>query len=139
MLYDPIRRCFLSEKPEERVRQKFIEKMIGELGFPKSLLSIEKDLGSLAHLGPATDPQRRIDILSFAPGKEGLRPLLLVECKAVNIDQSAFEQVVGYNRVIDAPFICLTNGEITKTFWLEKTKFTSVPFLPSFSQLIEKL
>ena len=112
--------------------------MIGELGFPKGLLAVEKDLASLSP-SSRVDPHRRIDILAFAPGKEGLQPLLLVECKAVAIDEAALSQVLGYNRAVGAPFLCLTNGVITKTFWKEKNKMVSISFLPLFSQLIEKL
>lgn len=112
--------------------------MICELGFPKGLLVVEKDLASLSSLSVA-DPHRRIDILAFAPGKEGLRPLLLVECKAGILDEAALSQLLGYNRVLAAPFICLTNGEMTQTFWKEKNKMVSLSFLPLFSQLVEKL
>jgi len=139
MLYDPIRSLFLRTRPEEKIRQQFIAKMVGELGFPRSLLAIEKDLASLARLAPAIDPSRRIDILSFAPGKEGLKPLLLVECKALKLDESALAQILGYNHSIGAPFICLTNGTLTQTYWKEKEKMVSISFLPSFDQLIEKL
>lgn len=138
MLYDPIRHCSVAERPEERVRQQFIQKMTTELGFPKGLLAVEKDLASLSRLSTA-DPRRRIDILAWVPGKEGLEPLLLVECKAEAIDEAALAQVLGYNRAIGAPFVCLTNGTTTKTFWKEKNKMVSISFLPSFSQLIEKL
>lgn len=113
--------------------------MVDALAFPKALLAIEKDLASLAQLRAVCDPHRRIDILAFAPAKEGLRPLVLVECKAKEIGEAALAQVMGYNRFIGAPFICLTNGTLTKTFWKEKTKMVSVPFLPSFQQLLEKL
>lgn len=135
MLYDPIRHSTVAERPEEKVRQKFIRKMIDELGFPKGLLAVEKDLASLSPLS-TIDPHRRIDILAFVPGKEGLQPLLLVECKAIVIDEAALSQALGYNRVVKAPFICLTNGVLIKTFWKEKGSMISIPFLPSFRQLI---
>ena len=135
MLYDPIRRSLVTAKPEEKVRQKFIQIMIGELGFPKGLLAVEKEVASLSPLS-TVDPHRRIDILVLAPGKEGLQPLLLVECKAESIDEAALSQVLGYNRAIGAPFICLTNGILTKTFWKQKNEMVSISFLPSFSQLM---
>lgn len=115
--------------------------MIGELGYPKNLLAVEKDLASLPHLvSPLNaDPNRRIDLLCFTPGKEGLIPLLLIECKAGAIDTAAERQALGYNAAVGAPFVCLVNGEGAKTLWREKGKIGSVPFLPTYSQLIEKL
>lgn len=126
-------------RPEEIIRSQFLEKMISQLGFPKGLIAVEKDLASLSRHPVISDPHRRVDILSFAPTKEGLRPLLLVECKAKEIEEAALAQVLGYNRVIGAPFICLTNGILTKTFWREKKEMVSISFLPSFHQLLEKL
>jgi hypothetical protein len=131
-------------RPEEKIRQRFIEKMVGELGYPRALLAVEKDLASLAFLSAAMDPNRRLDILALTPGGEGLKPLLLVECKAKEIDEAALSQVLGYNRALGAPFVCLTNGTITKTFWKEidsehAMNLVSIPFLPSYRQLLEKL
>ena len=121
-----------NHKPEEIVRQGFLQKMIGELGFPKSLISVEKQLSS-------AKKDRRFDILVQVPGGDGLKALVLVECKAKEINKGAFEQALGYNRTIKAPFLCLTNGKETKTFWLEKGKMVSVPFLPSFSELYKSI
>jgi hypothetical protein len=126
-------------RPEEKVRQEFLEKMVGELDFPRGLLSIEKEISSVTSLDVAGNTHRRVDILAFAPAQEGLKALLLVECKACPIKVSALDQVLGYNRAIGAPFICLTNGIETRTFWFEKAKMASIPFLPSFHQLLEKL
>ena len=40
------------------------------------------------------------------------KPNLLVECKAPNIiiNQKSFDQIIGYNKVIDAKYLMLTNG-----------------------------
>ena len=77
-LWDPIRSLWVTATPEERVMQHLIAKMVGEWGYPKGLLAVEKDLASLA---PGTfDPERRIVLLCFAPeGRGGVKPLLLVE------------------------------------------------------------
>ena len=42
------------------------------------------------------------------------KPNLLVECKAPNIiiNQKSFDQIIGYNKVIDAKYLMLTNGII---------------------------
>lgn len=141
MIWDPIRCIWVEATPEEGVRQKWIQRMIGELGFPKGLLAVEKDLASLPHrrLPSENDPHRRLDLLCFTPGITGLRPLLLVECKAGPISMAAERQALGYNDAVGAPFVCLVNRNGAKTLWREKGKIASVPFLPPYKKLVEKL
>jgi hypothetical protein len=94
-------------RPEERVRQQFIQFM-KSLGFPEAFLVIEKSLNELESLSIDQNlPQRRIDILAYAKFDTNLRPLVLVECKASKLDQAALTQVLGYNHFIGAPFIVL--------------------------------
>lgn len=128
------------ETPEEKVRQDLICRMIGSLGYPRSLISVEKAISSLIRVGREEDPLRRIDILCFMPKSDGLSPLLLVECKASEsaLDQ-AEAQVLGYNEKIKAPFIALASPMGVKTLWQEGKKMASIPFLPSFAQLVEKV
>lgn len=105
--------------------------MVGDLGFPKGLISVEKDLSSFDGEGPG----RRADILCFIPGEGGMRPLLLIECKAGDWDEAAEKQALGYNSRIGALFIALAGEAAIKTFWLEQGKMASVPFLPRFADL----
>lgn len=114
--------------------------MIGPLGYPKGLLAVEKDLRSLLPISKWEDSDRRIDLLCFMPGKDGLRPLILIECKAQAIDEEdGKSQVFGYNQKICAPFIGLAGPLGVKMLWHQAGRIVSVPFLPSFSQLIEKI
>ena len=101
-------KCLLRKKrlvatPEERVRQSILLKMVQELGFPKGLISVERAISS-----------RRTDIVCYTPG---MKPLLLIECKAGPLEDSALNQALGYNEKIKAPFICLVNETEQKTFW----------------------
>ncbi len=128
-LFDPIRSLYVEATPEERVRQRWIANMVGPLGFPKGLISVEKAIGSSVY------PDRRIDILCSTPGKEGLVPLLLVECKAVRSKGAALRQLMGYNDVIKAPFLCVIEGLVATTFWFEEKKLAQCPFLPTYAQL----
>lgn len=133
MIWDPIRCCQVEATPEEKVRQKWILRMIGPLGYPKGLLAVEKDLSSFS------SSNRRFDLLCYTPSKDGLSPLLLVECKASDMGKIAETQVFGYNETIQSPFVCVIQGESAKTFWREGDKIASVPFLPTYIQLISKL
>lgn len=116
-----IRGRLVAATPEEGVRQRLIQKMTSELGYPKSLISVEKKVGS-----------RRFDLVCYT--QAGL-PLLLVECKAVELSEAAQNQALGYNDVIQAPFICVACPTGVKTLWQEGGRIASVPFLPTFTEL----
>ncbi|MDE3055920.1 MAG: type I restriction enzyme HsdR N-terminal domain-containing protein, partial [Verrucomicrobiota bacterium] len=126
---------------EEEVRQKLLAEMIRLLGYPRGLIAVEKTLGSLAHLPRHIDPKRRIDLLCYTPGKEGLSPLLLIECKSEegNSEEEAKEQALGYNQWIKAPFVALARPDKISTFWKEESGWKSLPFLPPYSQLVSSL
>lgn len=130
MLWDPIRGLQVSATPEEKVRQAWISHMIGLLGFPKGLLSIEK--------GGLGASKRRLDLLCMTPSGDGLKPLLLMECKAGSAKAVGEEQVRGYNAFVQAPFICIADAEGAQTFWQEGAVLHSVPFLPKYEQLVQR-
>ena len=89
-------------QPEEWVRQHCVLFLINEKGYPKSLINIEKEL-------IVNDLKKRYDIVVFNPNGS---ILLIVECKApsVIINQSTFDQIAQYNRVLMADYLMVTNG-----------------------------
>jgi hypothetical protein len=101
-LFDEIRKRHIILTPEEWVRQHFVQYLINQKGYPKTLIKLE---GGLKLHGNS----RRTDIVVFSNsgGK-----ILVIECKApsVNIDQKVFEQVARYNMVHKAPLLAVTNG-----------------------------
>jgi len=103
--------------------------MIFDLGYPKGLISVEKEI----------DNSRRIDILCYTLAKEGLTPLILIECKALKLTPQAERQALGYNDGIGAPFIALAGDSEIKTFWRECNSIASVPFLPRYEELVGQL
>lgn len=113
----------MAATPEESVRQGLIQKMIGELGFPKGLISVEKKIGN-----------RRFDLVCYT---KSTSPLLLVECKAGELNEAAENQALGYNATVKAPFICLASPTAIKTLWQERGRIVSVPFLPTYDELYE--
>jgi hypothetical protein len=118
-----VRHTSIKITPEEKVRQLLLGKMIGELGFPKGLLSVERKVGT-----------RRYDVVCHTP--DGT-PLLLVECKATSLHDEAMQQAQGYNSELKAPFICLVCETAIKTFWQEKKGLVAVPFLPTYKELYD--
>jgi len=110
--------------------------MIFELGFPKSLIAVEKEVGSLP--GFTFCVKRRLDLVAYAKSECGLSPLLLAECKSVPLDDAAERQVFGYNAALQAPFLCIAGNSEIKTLWMEKGKIASIPFLPSYRELVQE-
>ena len=102
LIFDPLRRRYVELTPEEWVRQNFVQFLIQDRSYPRSLITIEK---GFMYQGMA----RRADIV--AHGREG-NALLVAECKApsVPVSQAAFDQIGRYNSVLQASFLVVTNG-----------------------------
>ncbi len=134
-IFDPIRKKVCDALPEEIVRQKLISHMISNLGFPKSLISIEKEIDALPHLTVRNETMRRADIICYSKGKESLFPLIMIECKAFRFNQKAIDQVLGYNEHVRASFIGIADEARVHVYWQEETGLKTIDFLPSFEEL----
>ena len=98
-------------RPEERIRENLIGRMVRFFGFPKGLISVERCLSSLPHLQGKRVSQRRFDIICFANLQSLFCPLLMIECKAISLSQGALEQVLGYNHYVGAFFVAIANED----------------------------
>jgi hypothetical protein len=103
-IFDNIRKKYVVLTPEEWVRQHFINYLIQELKYPKSLFRIE---GSISY----NKLQKRSDILIY--NRQG-KPWMLIECKSptIKLSQKAFNQVAVYNMTIGAEYVAVTNGMV---------------------------
>ncbi|WP_345951052.1 MULTISPECIES: type I restriction enzyme HsdR N-terminal domain-containing protein [unclassified Mucilaginibacter] len=101
-IFDDIRKKQLVLTPEEWVRQHFVQYLIQQKSYPKTLIKLE---GGLKVHGMA----KRSDIVVFNPAGE---KVLMVECKApgVVIDQKVFDQVARYNITHRIKLLAVTNG-----------------------------
>jgi hypothetical protein len=101
-VFDELRKKKLVLTPEEWVRQHFIQFLILQKKYPKSLFKLEGGL-------KLNRQQKRTDILIF--DKEG-KANILVECKAtsVKIDQKVFDQAARYNMIHQVNYLLVTNG-----------------------------
>jgi hypothetical protein len=102
ILFDAIRKKNIVITPEEWVRQHFVQYLINQKNYPKTLIKLE---GGHKLYGRA----KRSDIVVYNPRGE---KILLVECKApsVTIDQKTFDQVARYNMVHKVKIVAVTNG-----------------------------
>lgn len=102
LIFDELRKKDLVLTPEEWVRQHFVQFLIIQKKYPKTLIKLEGGL-RLNKL------QKRTDILIF--DKRGT-PQILVECKAdsVKITQDIFDQAARYNMVHKVKYLVVSNG-----------------------------
>ena len=102
LIFDRIRKKFVSLTSEEWVRQHFIEYLINSRNVPASLIGVEVSMKMNRLL-------KRADIVVH--DKSG-KPCLLVECKApeVEISQAVFDQIARYNMALKVKFLVVTNG-----------------------------
>lgn len=146
LIYCSIRKEWVAALPEEAVRQKLIASMVDRLGYPPSLLVIEKSLKQMPHISPGQRelPDRRADLLCYAPGihpDHPLYPLLLIEFKAVKLTPKVINQVLGYNVYLKSCFVAIANQDEIKTGWYDAAQgsYRFVDGLPGYADLLAAL
>jgi hypothetical protein len=125
-LFDEIRKKTIIITPEEWVRQHFVQYLIRQKHYPKTLIKLEgvHRLNLMA---------RRSDIVVYDPSGE---KILLVECKApsVAIDQKVFDQIARYNIIHKIALLAVTNGlqHYYCTIDFEKQQYKFIEELPDY-------
>jgi len=126
-LFDEIRKKHVIITPEEWVRQHFVQYLINQKKYPRSLIKLE---GGLRLNGLP----KRTDIVVFNPAGE---KILMVECKApsVNINQKVFDQVARYNITHKIALLAVTNGlqHYYCTIDFEKQGYQFIENLPGYN------
>lgn len=123
MVWDSLRGKYIVLTSEEWVRQHLISYLITNKGVEKTAIIQE-------YLVDVQGQPQRADILVV---DNGLQPLMLVECKApeIEIDQSVLDQAVRYNSVVGARYIMLTNGIVHRYFTTDNCiKYTELVQFP---------
>lgn len=145
-IYCCIRKMWVSATPEEKVRQNLLAGMIHSLEFPAGNIMVEQGLKEMPHLALSSlkMPIRRADIVVFAKGihpQYNLFPLVLIECKAIKLNDKVLNQALGYNHFLQAYYLAIANQDAIKTYWIDKSKeeLSSVDFLPPYKQLLNSL
>jgi hypothetical protein len=101
-IFDGIRKKFIVLTPEEWVRQHFVNYLIAEKKYPRSLIRVE---GGLVYNQLA----KRTDIVVF--DRQG-KPWMVVECKspALQVSPATLSQASVYNATLQAQFLAVSNG-----------------------------
>jgi hypothetical protein len=128
-IFDIIREKYVSLTSEEWVRQHVIRFLVDGKRFPRTLLSVEKQL-------TVNRLTRRYDILAWSREH---KPLVLVECKApeIAIDQEVFDQAARYNLSLGVAYFVLSNGLDTYCCTLdhENRSYRFLTELPAYEEL----
>ena len=102
LIFDVIRKKFVSLQPEEWVRQHVLHFLLEDKKYPAGWVQVEKTI-------PLNRMKRRFDIVVYNPDGS---IKILVECKAPEqaIRQETFDQIARYNQVLRAEYLIVTNG-----------------------------
>jgi hypothetical protein len=125
-IFDVIRKKFIVLTPEEWVRQHFINYLVTDLKYPRSLIKVEGGL-------KFNQLSKRSDVVVF--DREG-KPWMVVECKSptVALSQESLVQASTYNASLRAKYITITNGlshHCAEIVWAEG-KTVVLDALPEF-------
>lgn len=103
LVFDPLRKRYVTLTAEEWVRQHFVAFLIHVLGYPSGLLANEISIS-------VGGVNRRCDSVLFA--RDGGTPRLIIEYKApqVVITQDVFTQIQSYNSVLKVDYLIVSNG-----------------------------
>ncbi|MBK9046035.1 MAG: type I restriction enzyme HsdR N-terminal domain-containing protein [Bacteroidetes bacterium] len=124
-IFDSLRRKFVLLTPEEWVRQHFVEFLKNELGYPASLIAIEKGF-------KVNQRSKRADIVIH--NRSGM-PWMIVECKAshVVLTEEAFYQAASYHLKLNVSYLIITNGLQHYCCKFENGTFAFVEGFPTFN------
>lgn len=124
-IYDTIRKKYLVLTPEEWVRQHFILLLVAHLGYPSGLFQLERQHEYFKS-------KKRLDILVM---DQMGQPFLLIECKSYDtkIKPATLNQIATYNKIIETPFIGITNGFQNFAWELVDGKYVQLEKFPTYT------
>ena len=103
LVFDPLRRQWVSLTPEEQVRQKTLHYLVETRKVAAGLIAVEYSI-------KVNNLPKRADIVVFNNLGE---PQMIVECKAesVPITEKVLDQAIRYYSGLKVKYLTLTNGK----------------------------
>lgn len=103
VVFDPLRRQWVSLTPEEQVRQKILHFLVETRKVAAGLIAVEYSI-------KVNNLPKRCDIVVFNNLGE---PQMIVECKAetVPITEKVLDQAIRYYSGLKVKYLTLTNGK----------------------------
>lgn len=131
MIFDPLRKAYVTLTPEEWVRQHFVNFLTNFKGYPATLMANEVAI-------MLNGMKRRCDTVVY--DKE-LRPRVIVEYKApsVKITKEVFAQISRYNLTLQVDYLIVSNGlrHYCCKMDYEKGSYTFLQEIPEYSKITE--
>lgn len=126
-LFDVVRKKFVRATPEEWVRQHVVHYLHRDLGYPLTLINVEKKIALNGTL-------KRYDVVVYKPDGS---IQIMVECKApqIKIVQATFDQIARYNLQLRAAYLMVTNGcdHYYCTLDYEEKRYRFLKEIPSYT------
>lgn len=132
--FDPVRKYFVQKTPEEAIRQKTIKFLEEYLGIPLNRLRVEE---SMAHV--KLRAKGRADIVVYRDDNKN-HPLIVIECKAPEIDiscEEVREQAERYKNILKADYIMLINGVQIIIYKYDSNQYLELDDIPTYEDLLE--
>jgi len=132
-LFNPVLKKRFVNRPEERVRLKWVEYLLLEADWNRNRISFESPV--TVH---RSENKQRADLILYS---EELKPHILIECKSekVSLTEKAGEQIARYNTDLEAPYLILTNGVVDLSFEIIEGRATGISNLfPADSGILNR-
>lgn len=132
--FDSVRKYFVQKTPEEAIRQKTIKFLEEYLGIPLNRLRVEE---SMAHV--KLRAKGRADIVVYRDDNKN-HPLMVIECKAPEIDiscEEVREQAERYRNILKADYIMLINGVQIIIYKYDSNQYLELDDIPTYEDLLE--
>lgn len=122
VVFDPLRRQWVSLTPEEQVRQKMLYFLVETRKLPAGLVAVEYSI-------KVNNLPKRADIVIFNNLGE---PQMIVECKAetVPITEKVLDQAIRYYSGLKVKYLTLTNGKTMFCYKVENGKLEAITEFP---------
>jgi hypothetical protein len=128
-VFDPFRKRYVQLTAEEWVRQHFLMYLHSHLGYPQSLIAVEKSI-------KVNRMTKRFDIAVF--DRTG-KATMLIECKAPEIEltQQTLDQAGRYNLSLNVPYLIITNGIKHMCYKIDKanSSWKRLEGIPGYGEL----
>lgn len=127
LVFDPLRKAYVTLTPEEEVRQKMLYLLVEHLKVPAGLIAVEYSV-------KVNGLDKRCDAVVF--GQNG-SPLMIVECKAASIalTQLVLDQAIRYYAALHPLYLMLYNGIQCYCFKAKDGSLMAVDHLPTFEEM----
>lgn len=121
-IWDVIRKKMIALTPEEWVRQHVVHLLTAHLNYGEGLIKVESQMDYWRKT-------KRSDIVTY---DQNGTPYLLIECKSwkQSINNSTLAQISTYNKILEAPYIAVSNGMHHFCWAQEKDQYKQLKEFP---------